>query len=78
MATQQYRIVSNEDSEIHGEPHIEGSRITVRDVYTRVEKRGLAPEQVAARYDLDIADIYRLNRPSASGLASEGEGRRKI
>ena len=58
MATQQYRIVSAEDSEIHGEPHIEGSRITIRDVHTRVEDRGLAPERVAERYDLDIADIY--------------------
>lgn len=58
MATQQYRIVSAEDSDIHGEPHIEGSRITVRDVHVRVEQRGLAPERVAERYDLDIADIY--------------------
>ena len=58
MATQQYRIVSAEDSELHGEPHIEGSRITVRDVYGRVEQRGLAPDRVAERYNLDIADIY--------------------
>lgn len=59
MATQQYRIVSAEDSEIHREPHIEESRVTVRDVHVRVEKRGLAPEQVAERYNLDIADVYR-------------------
>ena len=58
MATQQYRIVSAEDSEIHAEPHIEGSRITVRDVHARVEERGLAPDRVAERYNLDIADIY--------------------
>lgn len=58
MATQQYRIVSADDSDIHGEPHIEGSRITVRDVHARVEGRGLAPERVAERYDLDIADVY--------------------
>jgi uncharacterized protein (DUF433 family) len=58
MATQQYRIVSAEDSEIHAEPHIEGSHITVRDVYARVEERGLAPDRVAERYNLDIADIY--------------------
>jgi uncharacterized protein (DUF433 family) len=58
MATQQYRIVSGDDSEIHNEPHIEGSRITVQDVYTRVEQRGLTPERVAERYNLDIADIY--------------------
>ena len=58
MATQQHRIVSAEDSEIHAEPHIEGSHITVRDVYARVEERGLAPDRVAERYNLDIADIY--------------------
>jgi len=58
MATQQYRIVSGDDSDIHGEPHIEGSRVTVRDVHARVEGRGLAPERVAERYDLDIAAVY--------------------
>lgn len=58
MATQQYRIVSAEESDIHDEPHIKGSRITVRDVYVRVEQRGLSPERVADRYNLDIADIY--------------------
>jgi uncharacterized protein (DUF433 family) len=58
MATQEYRIVSGEESEIHDEPHIEGSRITVRDVHSRVEQRGLSPERVADRYNLDIADVY--------------------
>lgn len=58
MATQEYRIVSGEDSEIHEEPHIEGSRVTVRDVYVRVEQRGLSPERIAERYNLDIADVY--------------------
>lgn len=58
MATQQYRIVSAEDSALHDEPHIEGSRLTVRDVHERVERRGLEPERVAERYNLDIADIY--------------------
>ena len=58
MATQQYRIVSAAESEIHDESHIERSRITVRDVHARVEQRGLAPERVAERYNLDIADVY--------------------
>lgn len=58
MATQQYRIVSGEESEIHNEPHIEGSRITVRGVYERVEQRDLDPERIAERYNLDIADVY--------------------
>jgi uncharacterized protein (DUF433 family) len=58
MATQQYRIVPASASDIHDEPHIEGSRITVRDIHARVEGRGLAPERVAERYSLDIADVY--------------------
>jgi uncharacterized protein (DUF433 family) len=58
MATQEYRIVSGDVSEIHNEPHIEGSRVTVRDVYVRVEERGLSPERVAERYNLDIANVY--------------------
>ncbi len=57
MATQRCRIVSAKDSEIHAEPHIEGSPITVRDVHTRVEERGLAPDRVTERYKIDIADI---------------------
>ena len=58
MAAQQYRIVSADESDIHAEPHIEGSRITVRDIHARVEGRGLDPERVAERYNLDIADVY--------------------
>lgn len=58
MATQQYRIVSGDASQIHDEPHIEGSRITVRDVHARVEQRGLSPQRVAERYNLDLAEIY--------------------
>lgn len=27
-------------------------------MYVRVEERGLSPERVAERYNLDIADIY--------------------
>jgi uncharacterized protein (DUF433 family) len=58
MTTQAYRIVSGEESEIHSEPHIEGSRITVRDVYIRVEQRETEPKRVAEQYNLDIADVY--------------------
>lgn len=43
MATQQYRIVPGEESEIHDEPHVEGSRNTVRDVHAGVEGRNLSP-----------------------------------
>jgi uncharacterized protein (DUF433 family) len=54
MSQQSARIVQ----EVHDEPHIEGSRITVRHVYERVHERGLRPETVAERYNLDIADVY--------------------
>ncbi len=37
MSTQECRIVSAEDSDIHDEPHIEGSRVTVWDIHARVE-----------------------------------------
>ena len=54
MSQQSARIVQ----EVHDEPHIKGSRITVRHVYERVHGRGLRPETVAERYNLDIADVY--------------------
>lgn len=50
-------IVPGDESDLHDEPHIEGSRITVRYVYSQVEERGLRPESVANRYDLDLADV---------------------
>lgn len=59
MATQQvHGIVPGDDSEIHDEPHIEGSRITVRYIQRRVEDAGLRPEDLAARHDLDLATVY--------------------
>jgi uncharacterized protein (DUF433 family) len=45
--------------EVHDEPHIEGTRISVRHVYRQVHERGLRPETVAERHNLDIADVYR-------------------
>jgi uncharacterized protein (DUF433 family) len=54
MSQQSARIVR----EVHDEPHIEGSRITVRWIYARVHERGLRPETVAERHSLDIADVY--------------------
>jgi uncharacterized protein (DUF433 family) len=51
-------IVPGDESGIHDEPHIDGSRITVRYVRNQVEERGLRPETVADRYELDIADVY--------------------
>jgi len=40
------------------EPHVRGRRITVRQIYALVEERGVDPETVADRYDLDVADVY--------------------
>jgi uncharacterized protein (DUF433 family) len=54
MAQKSARIVDK----VHDEPHIKGSRITVRHVYQRVHGRGLRPETVADRHHLDIADVY--------------------
>jgi uncharacterized protein (DUF433 family) len=58
MATAIHGIVAGDESEIHDEPHIEGSRITVRSIHARVEERGLDPETVADRHDLDVASVY--------------------
>ena len=40
------------------EPHVAGRRVSVRQVYALVEGRGVGPEAVADRYNLDIADVY--------------------
>lgn len=44
--------------DLMSEPHIAGRRVSVRQVYALVEERGEAPEAVADRYDLDVADVY--------------------
>jgi len=59
MATEQVSgIVPDEDSDTHDEPHVEGSRLTVRFLREQVETRGLSPASVADRYDLSLADVY--------------------
>lgn len=40
-------------------PHIQGRRVSVLDIYERVEGRGLRARTVADRFDLDIADVYQ-------------------
>lgn len=55
MAERESRRVSHD---LMNEPHIAGRRISVRQVYALVEERGVDPETVADRYDLDIADVY--------------------
>lgn len=58
MAVAKSKIVTAEESDIHDEPHIEGSRVSVRHIHARVEERGLRPETVADRLNLDVADVY--------------------
>lgn len=55
MAKRDTRRIAHD---LMGEPHITGRRISVRQVYALVERRDVAPEAVADRYDLDIADVY--------------------
>jgi len=52
------KIGSTADT-LGGAPRIEGRRIGVHHVAKRVIDAGESPEQVAAAYDLDIADVYR-------------------
>lgn len=52
------RIVSTEGV-LGGKPRIDGTRIGVYFVHERVEGRGLEPQTVADRHDLDVADVYR-------------------
>jgi hypothetical protein len=49
--------VAGADSDLHDEPHLRGSRLTVRDVRARVEVRGDAPVHVAERFDLDVTEV---------------------
>lgn len=60
MAAEQdsVRIVKTPDV-LGGKPRIAGRRISVGFVHETVEGRGLTPQTVADRHDLDIADVYR-------------------
>lgn len=55
MAERESRRVADD---LMDEPHISGRRISVRQIYALVEERGVDPETVADRYDLDVADVY--------------------
>lgn len=51
-------IVSTADT-LGGAPRIEGRRIGVHHIAARVVDGGEAPIDLAAEYDLDIADVHR-------------------
>lgn len=55
MATPDSRRIARE---LLDEPHVADRRISVRQVYALVEQRGVDPETVADRFDLDVADVY--------------------
>lgn len=57
MAQQAARIVQTEDV-LHGEPRIEGRRLSVRRLKSLVEDHGRSAEDVAAMHNLDVADVY--------------------
>ena len=40
------------------EPHVAGRRVSVLQLYERVEEVGLDPHEVADQYDLDVAAVY--------------------
>ncbi|WP_136687857.1 DUF433 domain-containing protein [Halorhabdus amylolytica] len=44
---------------LDGAPRIDGRRIGVHHIAKRIIDAGESTEQVAADYDLDIADVYR-------------------
>ena len=55
MAERETRRIAQD---LLSEPHIAGRRISVRQIYSLVEERGVDPEAVADRYDLDVAEVY--------------------
>lgn len=40
-----------------GEPRIDGRRVSVRQVATMVQERGLSARDVADQFDLDLTDV---------------------
>lgn len=58
MAERTHRIVPAHESDIHDEPHVVDSRVTVRLLHELVEEAGVSPREVASRYDLQLADVY--------------------
>lgn len=54
MATTTGRIARD----LMSEPHIVGRRVSVIQIYDKVNGRGDSPERVAEAFDLDIADVH--------------------
>jgi len=58
VAVQVRGIVPGGKSDLRDEPHLEGRRITVRDVQAQIEGRGLDPAEYADRHGLGIGQVY--------------------
>jgi len=56
---QKTREIVRDEGVMSGEPRVEGTRVTVLQIATLVEERGLTAQTVADRYDLGVADVYR-------------------
>jgi len=54
MSQQETRITQD----LLNEPHIEGRRVPVLTIVERVEGRGLTPQTVADRHNLEISEVY--------------------
>jgi uncharacterized protein (DUF433 family) len=54
MSQQEARITQD----LLDEPHIEGRRVPVLTIVERVEGRGLTPQTVADRHNLEISEVY--------------------
>ena len=54
MATTTGRIARD----LMSEPHIVGRRISVIQIYDKINRRGDSPERVTETFDLDIADVH--------------------
>jgi len=59
MSTQESRRIVSTPDVLGGDPRVEGRRLSVCFIYEQVEGRGLAPQTVADRHDLDVASVYR-------------------
>ena len=57
MAQRSTRIIS--DDALGGEPRIEGHRLGVLQIHQAVEAGDTTPSEFAARYDVDVAAVYR-------------------
>jgi uncharacterized protein (DUF433 family) len=41
-----------------GKPRVAGRRVTVQDIVVWHERLGVSADEIAAEYDLDLADVY--------------------